>query len=52
MLRTFFLVAFVAFATAEKVTFENYKVFKIIPTSTEQLELLKQFDEQNDGVST
>lgn len=51
MLRTLFLIAFVALATAEKVTFENYKVFKIIPTSTEQIEFLRQFEERIDGVS-
>lgn len=51
MLRTIVFVALVAFATAEKVTFENYKVFRVIPSSQEQLDLLKHLEGLNEGVS-
>ena len=51
MLRAVVLLALLAVATAEKVKFDNYKVFRIAPETTEQLEILKQFEGPNDSVS-
>ncbi|XP_016838928.1 zinc carboxypeptidase-like [Nasonia vitripennis] len=51
MLRTIFFVALVALATAKKVTFEDYKVFRVIPSSEEQLDLLKHLEGLNEGFS-
>jgi len=38
-------------ATAEVATFNNYKVFRIIPNSVAQIETLRQLDTFSDGVS-
>ncbi|KAL7306787.1 hypothetical protein TKK_0001149 [Trichogramma kaykai] len=41
------LLAAAAFATAEKVSFQNYKVFRVVPKSTDELELLKHLENYN-----
>jgi ammonia channel protein AmtB len=51
MLFKIILLTLVAFASAEKATFENYKVFRITPSTIEQLELLKQIEDVSKGVS-
>lgn len=52
MLRAIFSIAFVALVTAEKTSFENYKVFRIVPTTEEQLKALQQLESSFLGVST
>lgn len=37
--------------TAQKATFDNYKVFSIVPTKEEQIEQLYQMIQIHDGVS-
>ncbi|XP_058805442.1 zinc carboxypeptidase-like isoform X2 [Phymastichus coffea] len=51
MLGKLAFVGLLALAVAEKVSFENYQVFRVIPSSAEQLEVLKQLEEQNEGYS-
>jgi hypothetical protein len=45
------LCTIVGVATAEIATFNNYKVFRIIPSSVAQVEALRQLDTFSDGVS-
>lgn len=51
MLRTIIFIAFVALASSEKTSFENYKVFRIVPSTQEQLNVLKQLESSILGVS-
>lgn len=52
MMRLLVAIAFVAFATAEKVAYDNYKVYRILPSSEEHLEVLKQLENlEGDAVS-
>lgn len=48
---TCLVVTFVAFITAEKASFENFKVFRIIPKNDEQLNMLKEFENYEGSVS-
>ncbi|XP_014206604.1 zinc carboxypeptidase-like [Copidosoma floridanum] len=41
----------VALAGAEKATFKNYRVFRIVPKNARQLEVLKRLDDQSEGFS-
>ena len=50
MLRNLVLVALVAFATAEKLTFDNYKVVRMIPATEEHLKVLEYLNDA-EGVS-
>ena len=36
----------------QKATFTNYKVFRIVPITEAQVEILREFQEVPDGVST
>ncbi|KAH0947740.1 hypothetical protein HN011_000538 [Eciton burchellii] len=45
------LCTIVGVATAEIATFNNYKVFRIIPSSVAQVEALRQLDTFSDGFS-
>lgn len=44
-------VVLVALATAEKVKFDNYKVFRVVPQNEEHLEMLRGLEEVSDSVS-
>jgi len=48
----FFLVllGFVAFAAAEKVKYDNYKVYRITPQNEEERAILLDLQENNPGV--
>lgn len=45
------LCAIVCLAATQKATFNNYKVFRIIPTTEAQVNKLHQMEEILDGVS-
>ncbi|XP_067211704.1 zinc carboxypeptidase [Linepithema humile] len=45
------LCTIVGLAAAQKATFKNYKVFRIIPTTEAQVEILREFQEVSDGFS-
>ncbi|XP_011498174.1 PREDICTED: zinc carboxypeptidase-like [Ceratosolen solmsi marchali] len=51
MLFAVYILALVALATSEKVTFENYKVFRIVPSTIKQLEVLKHIEDVYKGYS-
>ncbi|XP_014486631.1 PREDICTED: zinc carboxypeptidase-like [Dinoponera quadriceps] len=51
MWKAILLCAFVGLATAQKATFNNYKVFRIMPITGKQVELLRQLEEIPDGFS-
>ncbi|XP_017787824.1 PREDICTED: zinc carboxypeptidase-like [Habropoda laboriosa] len=51
MMWKIFVFAFVALATAEQVKYDNYKVFRIVPKTAEQLEVIEQLEESSDGFS-
>lgn len=43
-------VALVALATAEKVKYDNYQVFRVTPQTEEQVEVIRNLEEISDGV--
>lgn len=43
-------VALVALATAEKVKYNNYQVFRVTPQTEEQVEVIRNLEEISDGV--
>lgn len=45
------LFLLVSLAAAEKASYENYKVFRIIPATVDQVETLRALEEIPDGVS-
>lgn len=45
-------VALVALATAEKVRYDNYKVFRVVPQTEEQVEVIRNLEEVSDAVCT
>lgn len=45
------LCAIVGLAAAQKAVYNNYKVFRMIPTTKTQLEILQQLENGYDGVS-
>lgn len=51
MLKSVIFIALFGLALAQKQTFENYKVFRILPTNYEQTELLHQLADGSNGVS-
>lgn len=51
MWKVIVLCAIVSLAAAQKAVFNNYKVFKLIPTTETQLEILRQLENGYDGVS-
>lgn len=51
MLREIVILLVVALAAASKVSYENHRVFRITRETPEQMELIKQLEETNDGVS-
>lgn len=52
MFKLITLVALFALAAAQKESFANYKVFRILPTNAEQNVLLHHISTLADGVST
>jgi len=46
------LCMIVGLAATQKATFRDYKVFRIVPTTEIQVEILREFQEISDGVST
>ena len=44
-------VALVALATAEKVRYDNYKVFRVVPQTEEQVEVIRNLEEVSDAFS-
>ncbi|KOX71863.1 Zinc carboxypeptidase A 1, partial [Melipona quadrifasciata] len=44
-------VALVALATAEKVKYDNYQVFRVTPQTEEQVEVIRNLEEISDGFS-
>lgn len=51
MFKILVFTTIVALALTEKVTFENYTVFRIIPSSKEHIETLKYLEDVHQGVS-
>lgn len=52
MIRTFIFTILLNLVFTEKVSFENYKVFRIIPFNQKQVEILNSLrDHDNDKVS-
>lgn len=52
MLRIIILTIFVTLVSAEKVSYENYKVFRITPSNLVEVEFLKQLENlETRGVS-
>ncbi|XP_014486643.1 PREDICTED: zinc carboxypeptidase-like [Dinoponera quadriceps] len=51
MWKTILLCAFLGLAAAQKATFNNYKIFKILPTTEKQVQLLQQLEQVADGFS-
>lgn len=51
MLRKIIFVVTVALVLSEKVTFNNFKIFRIIPYNDDQLEVLKQLGKLGNVVS-
>lgn len=45
------LCAIVGLAAAQKAVYNNYKVFRMIPTTKTQLEILQELENGYDGVS-
>ena len=51
MLRTLgVFFALVALGLGEKATFENYKVYRVVPETQEHLKLLHKMEDSADGV--
>lgn len=44
------LVGLVALATAEKVKYDNYKVFRVTPHTEEQLAIVRTLEDVSDSV--
>lgn len=52
MWKVILLCAFVGLSAVEqKASFENYKVFRIVPVTEKQVQLLRQLEDITDGVS-
>ncbi|EFN83243.1 zinc carboxypeptidase isoform X2 [Harpegnathos saltator] len=51
MWKTILLCAFLGLAAAEKATFYNYKVFRLVPITEEHLEVLRHLEESVDVFS-
>lgn len=50
-MRMLILIALVAVATAQKVQYDNYKVFRVTPNTEEQFQLISNLEDVSDGVS-
>lgn len=44
------LIGLVALATAEVAKFNNYKVFRVVPQTEEQLQLIRSLEDVSDAV--
>ena len=51
MLKLLAVLVLVALVAAEKKSFEDYKVFRIVPTTDEQIELLQRISESSESFS-
>lgn len=51
MWKVIVLCTILGLAIAQKARFNNYKVFRIIPNTEAQVEILRQLEEVPDGVS-
>lgn len=49
MLKLTILLVLVAVAAAQKRSFDNYKVFRVVPKTAQHVDFLKQFGEFRDN---
>lgn len=46
-----FMILYGVFANDSKIAYDNYSVYRVVPTTDKQLSALKQLDKSDSGVS-